>query len=204
MDVPVFSITPSPQPMLTCQLTTPVKSYKHKNFSQQMHYEISSANCRPFWSSLAKCRHFANILKWIFKTENIYHSNFNAVSLGPQNSICSYNELVVNRQYAITWSNDDTVHLHMISVITLDYTHWFPICVTGTLCGEFTGKFHPQRPATRSFDVFFDLPVNKRLSKELRRRWFETPSRSLWLTLVIPDISRQGYVIMTVAAATSK
>ena len=27
---------------------------------------------------------------------------------------------------------------------------------------------------------FFDLHLNKRLSKQLRRRWFETPSRSLW------------------------
>ena len=27
---------------------------------------------------------------------------------------------------------------------------------------------------------FFDLRLNKRLSKQWRRRWFETPSRSLW------------------------
>ena len=97
-----------------------------------------------------------------------------------QNSIGSYNGLVPNRQYAITRSNNDTVHWHMISSITLDYTHWFPICVTGTLCGEFTGEFHPQRPATRSFDVFFDLRLIKRLSKQLRRRWFEMPSHSSW------------------------
>ena len=37
-----------------------------------------------------------------------------------------------------------------------------------------------QRPVTRSFDVFFDLRLNKRLSKQSRRRWFETPLRSLW------------------------
>ena len=36
------------------------------------------------------------------------------------------------------------------------------------------------RPVTRSFDVFFDLRLNKRVSKPSRRRWFETPSRSLW------------------------
>ena len=41
-----------------------------------------------------------------------------------------------------------------------------------------TGESPSQRPVTRSFDVFFDLRRNKRLSKE-RRRWFET-SRSLW------------------------
>ena len=40
-----------------------------------------------------------------------------------------------------------------------------------------TGEFPAQRPVTRSFDVFFDLRLNKRLSKQW---WFETPSRSLW------------------------
>ena len=43
-----------------------------------------------------------------------------------------------------------------------------------------TGEFPSQRPVTRSFDVFFDLRLNKRLSKQSRRRWFETPLRSLW------------------------
>ena len=39
--------------------------------------------------------------------------------------------------------------------------------VTGPLCGEITGpgEFPTQRPVTRSFDVFFDLRLNKRLSK---------------------------------------
>ena len=43
------------------------------------------------------------------------------------NIIGSYNGMVPNRQHAITWSNDDTVHWYMISVITVDSTHWFPI-----------------------------------------------------------------------------
>ena len=38
-----------------------------------------------------------------------------------------------------------------------------------------TGEFLSQRPVTRSFDVFFDLRLNKRLSKQSWRRWFETP-----------------------------
>ena len=54
--------------------------------------------------------------------------------------------------------------------------------VTGPLCGEFTGpgEFHTQRPVTRSFDVFFDLRLNKRLNKQQWGWWFETPSWSLW------------------------
>ena len=42
------------------------------------------------------------------------------------------------------------------------------------------GRFLSQRPVTRGFDVSFDLRLNKRLRKQSRRRWFETPSRSLW------------------------
>ena len=50
--------------------------------------------------------------------------------------------------------------------------------VTGHLCGEFTGP--TQRPVTWIFNVFFDLRVNKRLSKQWWGWWFETLSRPLW------------------------
>ena len=40
-------------------------------------------------------------------------------------------------------------------------------------------EFPAKRPVTRSFDVFFDLRLNKRLSKQSWGWWFETPSWSL-------------------------
>ena len=43
-----------------------------------------------------------------------------------------------------------------------------------------SGEFPAQRPVTRSFDVFFDLRLNKRLSKQWWDCWFETLSRPLW------------------------
>ena len=63
-----------------------------------------------------------------------------------------------------------------------------------------TGEFPTQRPVTRSFDVFFDLRPNKRLSKQWWGWWFETPSSPLWRhcndlideepnTNFIPDLS---------------
>ena len=67
--------------------------------------------------------------------------------------------------------------------------------VTWPLWGEFTGvsvvrfitfyytmnlTWKLRQPMMRSFDVFFDLHLNKRLNKQSRRRWFETTSRSLW------------------------
>ena len=42
------------------------------------------------------------------------------------------------------------------------------------------GEFPAQRPVTRSFDVFFDLRLNKRLSKQSWSWWFETLPRPLW------------------------
>ena len=46
--------------------------------------------------------------------------------------------------------------------------------------------FSSQRSVTRCFEFFFDLRLNKPLSKQSKRRWVETPSRSLW---------RQCYVL---------
>ena len=43
-----------------------------------------------------------------------------------------------------------------------------------------TGEFPAQRLVTRSFDVFFNLRLNKRLGKQWWGWWFKTPSRPLW------------------------
>ena len=43
-----------------------------------------------------------------------------------------------------------------------------------------TGGTPPQRPVTWNFDVFFDLRLNKRFSKQSRCQWFEMPWCSLW------------------------
>ena len=43
-----------------------------------------------------------------------------------------------------------------------------------------SGEFPAQRPVTRSFDVFFDLRLDGRLSKHSWGWWLETPSCPLW------------------------
>ena len=60
-----------------------------------------------------------------------------------------------------------------------DVIKWKHFRVTGPLCTG-PGEFPTQRPVTRSFDVFFDLRLNKRLSKQPWGWWFETLSWSLW------------------------
>ena len=43
-----------------------------------------------------------------------------------------------------------------------------------------TGELPSQRPVMRSFDVFFDLCLNKQLSKQSIHWWFEMALHSLW------------------------
>ena len=64
--------------------------------------------------------------------------------------------------------------LHLLHMMASSYGNIFRVT------GHFGGEFPAQRPVTRSFDVFFDLRPNKRLSKQSWGWWFETPSRSLW------------------------
>ena len=52
-----------------------------------------------------------------------------------------------------------------------------PICAGNS---PIHGEFLAQRPVTRSFDVYFDMHPNKRLSKQSWGWWFETPSCALW------------------------
>ena len=67
--------------------------------------------------------------------------------------------------------------------------------VTGTLCGKspVTSEFPAQRLVRRSFDVFYDLRLNKRLRKQSKVWWLETPP--IWDFIVpitkIGDIGAQ-------------
>ena len=72
------------------------------------------------------------------------------------------------------------IHIYFINMMTSSNGNIFR--VTGHLCGEFTGpgEFPTQRPVTWSFDVYFDLRPNKRLSKQSWGWWFETLSSPLW------------------------
>ena len=48
------------------------------------------------------------------------------------------------------------------------------------LCAGNSPVNSPQRPGTRGFDVFFDLFLNKRLSKQSSGWLFEMPLHPLW------------------------
>ena len=75
----------------------------------------------------------------------------------------------------------ENTKLHMWYIMTSSNRNIFR--VTGHLCGNspVPGEFPARRPVTRSFDVLFDLRLNKRLlSKQSWGWWFETLSHPLW------------------------
>ena len=86
--------------------------------------------------------------------------------------------------YSINWllSLDDIfVAINLGYMMTSSNGNIFsPLLATCAENSPVPGEFLTQRPVTRSFDVFFDLRLNKRLSKQSRGWWLETPSRPLW------------------------
>ena len=57
------------------------------------------------------------------------------------------------------------------------------------------GEFPAQRPVTRSFDAFFDLRLNKQLSRQSWGWWFEMLPRPLWRhsNVVIVTLARKAH-----------
>ena len=87
------------------------------------------------------------------------------------------------RQYCQSDSNPDKVHLPYNSLASWWRHQMETFSALLVLCAgnsPVSGEFPSQRPEMRSFGVFFDLCLNKRLSKQSCGWWFETPSRSLW------------------------
>ena len=115
------------------------------------------------------------------------------VNTGSGNGLFSW------RHQAIIWTSVDLPS--MITSGTYLFAWWRHQMETFSallaLCAghsPVTGEFPSQRSVTRSFDVFFDLCLNKRLSKQSWGWWLETPSRPLWrhcngiLKLSIPNL----------------
>ena len=73
-------------------------------------------------------------------------------------------------------TENKSTSLRLMSWCCQTVSHYLNIFrVTGHLCGEFPAE----GPVTRSYDVFFDLRLNKRLSKQSWGWWFKTLPRPL-------------------------
>ena len=68
------------------------------------------------------------------------------------------------------WINPDETFLYLFysAVIMMTSSNVSIFALLAICAGNspVTGEFPAQRPVTRSFDVFFDLRLNKRLSKQ--------------------------------------
>ena len=111
-------------------------------------------------------------------------SGMRALSQIPSDVSLSYSlKHITTGEHSLPFHRGALISYIYIPCFHDDVIKWKHVPRHWLLCGEFTGdcgEFTGDRPVTRSFDVFFDLRLNKRLCKQSRRRWFETPSYSLW------------------------
>ena len=91
---------------------------------------------------------------------------------------------LIDRDHAQFWMetvlvrNNSTISLEISPfMMTSSFSALLALC-TGN--SPVTDEFPAQRPVTRTFDVFFYLRLNKRLSKQSWGWWFETSSHQLW------------------------
>ena len=68
--------------------------------------------------------------------------------------------------------------VEMVHDYVIKWKH-FPLLAFCAGNSPVTSNFPSQRPVTRSFHVFFDLRLNKRLHKQSWGWWFETPAHQI-------------------------
>ena len=88
-------------------------------------------------------------------------------------AICQGNRPVPGRFPSLMASNVETWWRHQMET----FSALVVICAGKS---PVPGEFLAQRPVTRSFNVFFDLRLNKRLSTQSWGWWFETLWCPLW------------------------
>ena len=96
----------------------------------------------------------------------------------PKHVICGY--CITTGRHLGGWTPVQTILVCLISwwhPQMETYSALLAICAGNSPA---TSEFPSQRPVTWSFDVFFDLRLNKRLSKQSWGWSLETPLRSLW------------------------
>ena len=129
-------------------------------------------------------RHFADdIFKCIFGWHLLYFdSYFTEVCLWFCFDSQSFNSGSCKGLSPYTWWSTYLVYIWTARVHD-DVIKWKHFSALLALCAgnsPVTGELPSQRLVTRSFDVLFDLRLNKLLSNQSWDWWFETPSRPLW------------------------
>ena len=90
----------------------------------------------------------------------------------PTKSLLSYFLCADESIYCLRFMDRNT----FLSMMTSSYGNISALLAICAGNSPVPGECPAQRPVTRSFDVFFDLRLNKRFSKKSWGWWFETPS----------------------------
>ena len=106
------------------------------------------------------------ICRWFETTCRSYIHHCNAITFSYQLYPC-ISQILKNRNPDCAWWR------HRMET----FSALLAICAGNS---PVPGEFPSQRPVTRSFNVFFDMCLNKQLNKQSRGWWFETLSPSLW------------------------
>ena len=95
--------------------------------------------------------------------------------------------LITPRNFKISNPGEPSVQDNYLSILwyQINYTSKSALLALFEGNPPVAGEFPPQRPVTRSFALFFDLRLNKRLSKQSKRRWCETPSQNYDVTVMM-------------------
>ena len=152
--------------------------FSNKGISSRSQYTLPLPVCLVEYSlnnTFPGCNYFnGNVSRWwAVGWWRTYISGFIFTS-GKQSLNAHYCR--VNKDLGRVWQLHMTVNLQ---------TSWWrhrmeTFSALLAICAPVPGEFPAQRPMTRSFDVFFDLCLDKRLSKQSWGWWFETLSHPLW------------------------
>ena len=141
-----------------------------------------------------------HVLLWPYLLCTLPISTFNCINLKQlmHNSDVRITSYIQNGSIVLNMSYDDKIW--QISITEWWWRHQMEafsallaICVGNS---PVPGEFPAQRPVMRSFDVFFDLRLNKRLSKQSWGWWFETLWRPLWCHC--NDVKSLAYAYMMI------
>ena len=80
---------------------------------------------------------------------------------------------------AIIEHTESSIRQFIINMVTSSNGNIFALLAISAGNSPDAGAFPAQRQVTRNFDIFFDLCLNKRLSKQSWGWWFGAPSRPL-------------------------
>ena len=117
---------------------------------------INTGSIEPKITSMYMC-YFKYV--WIFPNEWVYNDNFIPVyvvfffySMIEFSRL--HDDVIKRKHFPHYWSFVRRIHQSQVNSLT--------------------------KASDRSFDVFYDLRLNKRPGKQSRRQWFDSPSRLLW------------------------